>query len=388
MRRYREAILDLLLDKYEKSKSFIGTNIVNQSFSVQLDKFFPEYTDDSKINEIQEINEAVTELESKEFIRCKRHRNGLIYAASLNTDKIGELYAFLRRKPKADLNYELLSLFEKYKGNTLILSEYCSRQIQRIHENKKIEHFNGNIAELEQVLMALGVVSSLEQETFERDFSIRVFGDSKVFEKIRSTVESILYEYGDFPEKESLLEDLNLVRNPGHVFFKGAGVVTISGQSFDLRRLNGDIAVSSAMLKDIDRFEVTGRSVITIENLTSFNAYVPQDELVIYLGGYHNRARRDFIASVYKQNPEVEYYHCGDIDAGGFYILLHLRKKTGIHFKPLHMDVETLKANIIYAKRLTENDARRLKGLIGNDFDEVIEYMLEHNCKLEQEVLD
>ena len=36
----------------------------------------------------------------------------------------------------------------------------------------------------------------------------------------------------------------------------------------------------------------------------------------------------------------------------------------------------------------TENDRKRLNSLMGNDFDEVIRYMLQNNCKLEQENLD
>ena len=40
---------------------------------------------------------------------------------------------------------------------------------------------------------------------------------------MRNTVVSILFEYGDFPNKETVLEDVNIVKNPGHVFFKGKG---------------------------------------------------------------------------------------------------------------------------------------------------------------------
>ena len=64
------------------------------------------------------------------------------------------------------------------------------------------------------------VVYNVQQETFERDFSVRVFGDSKAFGNIKGTIVSILNEYGDFPEKESILEDLNIVRNPGHVYLR------------------------------------------------------------------------------------------------------------------------------------------------------------------------
>ena len=52
------------------------------------------------------------------------------------------------------------------------------------------------------------------------------------------------------------------------------------------------------------------------------------------------------------------------------------------------MDVKTLKANIQYTKKLTENDKKRLVALADAEFGETVEFMLENNCKLEQEAMD
>ena len=388
MKNYQTKILESLLDKYEKSKSFIGANAVTQTFTLDLAKEFPEYADDSRTGEIRAIVEAAEELEEKGLVARRYRKNGLLYAVTLKRESLPACYSFLKRKPKSEQNEELKAIYRQFATEGPLLAGFCEKQLARIAENKKPEHFHGDTAELENVLTAVKEALQVEQETFERDFSIRVFGDSKAFERVRGTVTSILYEYGDFPEKETVLEDLNIVRNPGHVFLKGAGVLRVAGQTLDLRLLNGDIAFSSVLLKEIEWIEVTGQRVITIENLTSFNAYTPKEELVVYLGGYHNLSRREFLKHVYEQNPNAAYFHCGDIDAGGFYILLHLRAKTGIPFAPLHMGVQTLKQNLRYAKKLTENDARRLKNLAGGEFDEVIDFMLKENVKLEQEALD
>ena len=388
MRNYKEAILSKLIDKYEHSKSFVGNNKVNQNFSLQLSKEFPEYCDDSKIQEIKAIDAAVSDLTEAEFITCTKQKNGVISSVTLNARATDNVYVFLKRKPKRDINSEIVELLNDYSRKNEILNAYCSRQLERISANKSIEHFKGDIKEYKQVLRVLVEIFNVTQETFKRDFSIKLFGDSKAFEKIRGTVVSILNEYGDFPEKETILEDLNIVSNPGHVFFKGNGILKISGQTINLELIDGDIAVSSALLKKIDSIEVTGCNVVTIENLTTFNAYIPNQELVIYLGGYHNAARRMFIKKTYELNPDKQYYHFGDIDAGGFYILLHLREKTGVPFTPLHMDVDTLIKYNQYTKKLTENDRIRLKNLDNGEFREVVSYMLKHNCKLEQESLD
>lgn len=198
----------------------------------------------------------------------------------------------------------------------------------------------------------------------------------------------MLFQYGDFPDEETVLENLNIVKNPGHIYMKGSALIQISGQTIDLSKLNGDIAISSALLPDIERIIVTGKRVLTIENLTSFHAFSEKDTFAVYLGGYHNTHRRRFIQQLFKDNPTAIYYHFGDIDAGGFYILLHLINKTGVPFSPYHMDIPTLQQYRDYTKPLTESDVKRLKKLADTEFSDTINYMLTNNCKLEQEAMD
>ncbi len=52
------------------------------------------------------------------------------------------------------------------------------------------------------------------------------------------------------------------------------------------------------------------------------------------------------------------------------------------------MGVNTLKANLQYTKKLTENDKKRLTALADTEFGATIEFMLKNNCKLEQEAMD
>ena len=52
------------------------------------------------------------------------------------------------------------------------------------------------------------------------------------------------------------------------------------------------------------------------------------------------------------------------------------------------MNLGTIKKYKDFTKKLTENDRTRLKYLLGGEFDEVINYMLENDCKLEQEAIE
>ena len=114
--------------------------------------------------------------------------------------------------------------------------------------------------------------------------------------------------------------------------------------------------------------------------------YENNNDFVIYLGGFHNAVKREFIKKIYNSNPSKTYMHFGDIDAGGFYILKHLKTKTGVNFLPMKMDIETLQLYKDCVKTLSTEDRKRLEKLLGdNEFKDVIAYMLENDCKLEQE---
>ena len=388
MTKYEKQILNVLIDKYESSKSFIGTNQVNQSFTCKVEQLIPKYKDDSEYDLFCAVNESIDVLVAEGFVITKKLKNGVVQSVTLIVDAIEKVYIYLGRAPKSDTVNDLKRLLNLYKDDNDILHSYCNHQLDRLAANKSVEFFDDDLDVYESILKVISKIIEVKCETFERDFSIQVLGDSKAFEKVRSKVVSLLYEYGDFPDKDMLLADLNIVKNPGHVYFKGKGKITVCGQEIDFSKMTGDMAISSEMLKNVDDITVLGDVVVTIENLTTFNAFKCENSFAIYLGGYHNTSRRNFIKKVYGQNPDKQYLHFGDIDAGGFYILQHLRNKTGIAFVPYCMDVKTLKENLQYTKKLTENDKKRLVALADAEFGETVEFMLENNCKLEQEAMD
>ena len=392
MKKYETVILNTLLDQYEKSKSFIGKNVHNQSFTKKVTDLFPGYDDAAQYNLFSEVNMQIAALEKEGLIIVKRVKRGkkdtdIVNSVALNMNCLGQCYGLLGRQPKADRNDEIKALLSKYRDKTPLLTSFCDDQLKKIDENKKVQ-YSDDLGNLEQILKVLSSIENVEEETFIRNFSIRVLGDSKAFEKIKTSVISVLYEYGDYPDKSCILQDLNIVSNPGYVYIKGQGNISISGQVINLVTINGDIGLSSAILDDIENVKVSGTKVITIENLTTFNSFGDKDALIIYLGGYHNSIRRKLITKIYENNPGKEYYHYGDIDAGGFNILLDLRKKTGINFIPLNMDLVTLERYKNVAKKLTENDRVGLNNLLGGEFNQVVEYMLENDCKLEQEAIE
>lgn len=392
MKKYETAVLNVLLDQYERSKSFTGKNVQNQSFSKKITDLFPDYADEANFELFSDVNSQMASIEKKGLITVKRKKRGkidteVISAVILDVDSLDRCYRILGRQPKADKNAAIKKLLNEFCDRTPLLHDFCEEQFRRLEENKKVK-YSDDLEKLEWILKVLAEIENVEEETFFRNFSVRVLGDSKAFEHIKTAVVSLLCEYGGYPDKECVLQDLNIVNNPGYVYVKGKGTISISGQTIDFGRMDGDFGLSSAVLDDIEKVEISASKVITIENLTTFNSFVDKDAFVIYLGGYHNSIRRNMIRKIYENNPDKKYLHYGDIDAGGFNILLDLRRKTGISFAPLNMDLDTIKKYRNFTKKLTENDRTRLKNLLGGEFDKVINYMLENDCKLEQEAID
>ena len=387
MGRYEKKILNELLDKYENSKSFKGTNKVNQRFKVRISNLFPKYEDHSDYDLFRAVNEEVDILARKGFVVPRVTGGGVIREVYLNVEVMEEVYRYINRVPRDDINARLEELISKYQGNGEILEEYLKDQLNRIEENRSVRFFSGDFEEFERILMAVRELENLHVEQFIREFSVRLYKDSKAFGQIQGKVGSILYDYGDFPEKDEILGNLNLMRTPTYVNFKGSGKISLSGQEIDLSRLDSDIAISSSMLDKIESVQVFKGKVITVENLTSFHRFMEEGYFVLYLGGFHNRVRRDFIRMLHDQNSEARFYHFGDIDAGGFLILEHLRRTTGIKIIPYNMNLDTLKKYEKMGKPLTENDRKRLGKLREGQFREIVEYMLENNVKLEQEAI-
>ena len=144
--------------------------------------------------------------------------------------------------------------------------------------------------------------------------------------------------------------------------------------------------ISSGQIEHIRMIEVPEAYVVTVENLTSFYECSNEQVMFVYLGGYHNSVRRQFLLRITELCPNLIFKHFGDIDAGGFLILNHLKEKTGIMFEPICMGKSTLIKYFDHTRPLTSEDVKRLKKLKEDAyFNDVVTYMIQNNVKLEQE---
>lgn len=417
MDRQQRKILEHLLDSYERSRTFRGDNQVRQSFSVSIGKLFPKYNDDAEYEYFCQINESIEELCADELVIPEYRKKGVLKKVTLNPDRLDVCYEMLGRMPRRREQAEFARIWDDLcqgdepcrqnqsgQEHWLPLVKYIAAQRLRVEKNLNVEYYNHDLEEYHELLMVVKAVLENQEEIFIRNFSIQMFHDSKRMGQLKHKIEALLYQYGEYQERDYVLEECGIVDTPTYVMIKGNGSIRIGRkrssdeQEIDLSMMEGDIALSTESVKSLKDVTVMGKRVVTVENLTSFHDYSEEDDFVVYLGGFHNKVKREFLLYLYQRNSEKEYRHFGDIDAGGFYILEHLKKKTGIPFRSLYMDTETLQRYRGDRKPLTENDRRRLLQLKEElaermqheeteDYGDVISYMLDENCKLEQEAV-
>ena len=406
-------ILNTLLDKYERSATFRGENKVVQRFQLKPGELFPRYQDDAEYEFFVSLNGDLEALKELGFAELEKSR-GRVGKVILNTQSAAEIYHAVGRKPKKDLLTELASFHDEQRKRLADLSEredawqdiidaldaYLDEQQTRMKDGKIPEHFDRNLENYRDLWKCLLCLVTMDEEIFIRDLSVRLYQDSKRLEQLKGKISAILYKYGRFSEKEKVLEECGVIRNPSYVMIKGPAIIFFEDQQIDIGKLHGDLAFSSRTLSDVLNVQVYGCRLVTIENLTSFHRFEPKgDSVAVYLGGYHNKNRRELLKQIYKNNTDIAYFHFGDIDAGGFYIYEHLRKRTEIPFQLWKMDTDTLKEYIKFARKLTSNDIRRLKRIRGEYLSrdiqnpdsakilETLDYMIEHEIKLEQEAI-
>jgi len=403
LREYQRKLLNLLLDKYEASKTFAGQNRVSQSFSEKPGKIFLAYDSDYvDLGQMQDFESQMEELERFALIHIRRDGRG-IERLQARTECLEQYYSLLQREDKRLFQKRQRELYQNYLGVHDTVDAYCREQIMRLEENKKPLYED---KEAEQILRLCHFVLLNQQEILERELSIAVLGDSKLWEqKYRSAVCRILRRYGDYEnlltgveegessEEKRMTEHIILAEhlvfaNPSYVYFKGNAVFSFACGKTVESCSQIPLAFSSDALKNLEEIRIVENQVMTVENLTSFNRIQSTDTFLIFLSGYHNSAKQDLIRKIYEKNVSLRWMHFGDIDPDGFYILEHLKRGTGIDVEPVYMNCTYLEKYNQFTKPLTENDRKKAERLLRDGkYCEIMRYMLDIGAKLEQEII-
>lgn len=391
MNKYEKDILNVLLDKYERSVlSKQGSN-KHLRIHISMHKLFPKYQNSDFYEERLTIDEILHDLAYQQILIITMSDEE-IQDIELNLANVKKAYARVKRPLTIEKRQAIIQLFEQASFTVAWIETFRLDMIKRMSLFQSVHRYL-NVDDFQETMDVIKVLNALPHQQTEislRKFSLAVLKDSKRLENIKTRLYHIITDY--YPEsstdEDEALASFNIIKNPGFLYLKGNLTIELNGQVIDLGRLNSPFSLMSENIAQLNILDIQDQQVLTVENLTSFYDTKLDDTLIIYLGGYHNALRRSLLTKIYSFNPSLSFYHFGDIDAGGFYIFYHLKEKTGISFQQLAMDISTLKQYQAYCKPLSTNDRRRLEKLQDKHHLEVINFMLDHNCKLEQEIVD
>ena len=383
---------------YESSATYKGRNVKHQSFAIKPEKVFHGYNGDyTDQDEVDCFNREMKRLMDSEYVILD-YANGIpvILKIRLNVNSINKIYLVLKREDITERRKREFAMYSQFIGIHYIMDAFCEKQMERLKDYKDAK-YTSDIAR--NILKLLKYVLENNIDIMERELSVVVLGDTKLFEKsYKSRICSIIEEYGelevdlstlDKKEKEKvILEEYHVFSNPSYVFLKGNVEIHYrDGNSISVTPDN-PIAILSATIARIEMIKVESNRIVTVENLTSYNRINDKNSTFIYLSGYHNTAKQKFLKKIAENNSGISWFHFGDIDPDGYFILRKLIEKTGIAVVPLCMDIQQLIKYRQYCKPLEKNDIVKANSLLKVHFyDEVMRFMLDNNRKLEQEII-
>lgn len=389
MNKYQKQILDKLIKQFDKQTDKSACVI-----KIKVSKIFKNYIDNQmEYDDFIELNESIEELENFEFITTIKEKYSERYEyIILNINKTEEIYSICKKTPIEKISNDTTKLLNKYLNKHKILDLYINDLIKDVKNNKLTGELK-DLVKLEIILKGITGVLLNTKNIKYRELSQAIYGDSKTFENEASTIKRIITKYSnelvENNSSDDIFNEFNIYKNPTMIMIKGNAILKLSGSIIDLSKISGGIGITSDSIEDIEEIIVKGNDFYTIENKTSYFTFEKPNSVIMYLEGFHNSDKTKLLKKIYKNNSNIKYYHFGDIDAGGFYIYYNLKNKTEIPFKMYLMDKENLIKFKNFTKPLTEHDKKRLMSLkyTYNELNDIISYMLENNCKLEQEVI-
>lgn len=332
-------------------------------------------------------------------LRWVRGEEGnLLDRVALCAEATAQVYAYLGRIPAEAQQAAFTALLAQHRSRLGPDLPLLAELEARLAAGRSVAPFQlADAQRNEDLLRALAELASLDGEVPERDFSARVLGDSKRLSMLKPALLRLLRrvrpELAGLPDEEAWAA-LGILPNPGHIYLHGPLTLQLGGSIVEVSAFRPDVGLPVGALSQFEVIALRARYVLTIENRTPYYDYLaalPGDGLILYLGGFPNRARRLVLQRLAEAAPATPLYHWGDLDYGGFAILAHLRRTLGCPVHPHRMDRAVLAQHAAAGRPLSRADRHHLQRLLHDstlaDCHGVIQALLDRGIKLEQELV-
>ena len=335
---YKELILNKLLDKFEKSKSYLENT--NRRIILKLDNL-KEYNIQNYEEKVL-FHEVVKDLKNKglvDFSWVKFEQENIMEQIWLIKENVEMAYAEIKRiNPKQsyigifeNLNkayfsqnwiqtfkIEMLQYMEKYeKENTLLPKAKYKEIIRALQEIDELqcsdeEQNKSEIKEATEKCKAEQSKTIAQNTMLKRIFSMKCYNNSKFFEKeVQSNLVRIIKKYYknenlDLTElnDDELLSEIGIVRYPEIIEFCGNMKCLINGKKLEFSDVCKGSYINSYSVLNMEEVKLIGvKRVVFIENKTNYISYIEnkeKDEFVIYHGGVYSPIKGEFFRKIYE----------------------------------------------------------------------------------------
>lgn len=403
---FRYILLDLLLDKYERSQAFLtGESTLHRpQTSLNVEPFRADYRDEMNFRKREWMHEVVQELCSDGILDVKWERSlDIISKIYLQWEGISAAFQRLGRQSKKDKLEVLHDTISRLSGHPWEWVDYWSREKMAALKEQRSAGLDitdpESYADLVQVLHEL---PGIEGDIPKRMLSLRVFGNSKHFEqrverRLLTVMRQGLGKSVDLSDGE--LDVIGIVSHPKPVLLAGLGRFRLNEVDLLLETFTDGVALFPETLKTFDWVSLDVERIITIENLSSYHQWIrvrqPLREIVVYTGGFPHRVLQSFLRGLWKMHVRwflsVPIYHWGDIDIGGIQIHRFLQKDCASIIHPLFMDEQILERFGEKEKDNPEQYLRTAKLLLDNEayaeWHPLLAVMAHTGLKVEQEAV-
>lgn len=400
-----KVIATKVIHRYESSnKSDSGLKEGNMSVNFTS---FKEYNKDSNYKYRININTVANELEDKGLIKVKWvSKDNIIDRIFFNLKDIDIFYQLAGITEKKDILLNIEGQLKLYDDN---VTNYSIKHIfsdWKVHvlEKHGIPKIIEDKDKRELILNTLKGIDELLKNNdtiYERVFSKRYLGNSKVFEKqLRGTMITLLRKYfnevDNNMDKDEVLKVVGIEKTTSELHLKGNIEFKLKENSINLECFSYGVSLNSQTIKELKLQNYSFNKVISVENKANFNYLCAKEKesLIIFTGGFYTPVQKRFLNSLYKQlincDKHIEFYHWGDIDLGGFNIYRNIKSFIFYNVKPYLMNVQIMKEYNDYWEFIEDDKyILKLKKLLEDDIikelHDLINFVIENKVTLEQE---
>ena len=399
---WQKEILNLLLDKYERTAAFQKGELPDRRVLLRFydsgKTDYPAYDIDDHVVRT-EINETVVTMQSEKIVGfewMRGEQNHIIRRVWLDFSNLDMAYQTVNRQSAKllvtavirELEQEVEAVYTDWI--VAFYSETKDYLETKCRLGSRLSSDKAERADLYRMLRFID--SEFFTSLTERVFSEKCFGDSKAFEsRMKPTLLSVMRKYINRELSDAeLLQMIGISRYPEPLELRGE--IIISGN--DMRVLRNGFCIYSNEIEFADVIiPKTVERILTIENRANFFAYRnTENELVVYHGGQYSPAKKKLFEKLAAAIPaDCQWYHWGDIDLGGFSMLLRVRTEILPTVQPYRMSVSELQTYQAYTQPFSKDYAEKLKKLKEqerlSDCLDCIDYMLNNKVRLEQEAM-